>query len=369
MSAPGLAKDLAAVRAAALPVLRGTNARLVPTLRETVDLLSTKDIYLGRIVGYHLGFNDAAGNPEPGDAGGLGGTMCLAALAAKAAGATDREIVTAAAAIELAKDFTQLQDDIIDNDTVRRERPSAWASFGVPRTVLAADAAKAAAFELLAAHGAGGAAATAHLMAALDRCTFGQAQDISAETRPFTGSGAMTLEDFRGVARNKTCSILACTYSLGAVLAAAPPDLVTGLAGAGHSLGMAWQVLDDLLDLWGGPADALPYNDLRQGKKTFPLLAALGSGHPAAEELRTLLETGLTEGDLPRAATLIERAGGRDATEAEVRRRFTTAITTLGTLPIPAAALTDLTAVSSLIGTRGSNKTITVAFPSGEVRR
>jgi hypothetical protein len=107
------------------------------------------------------------------------------------------------------------------------------------------------------------------------------------------------------------------------------------------------------------------YNDLRQGKKTFPLIAALTSGTPAATEL--LPDTAIRTAPRrrpARAATLIDQASGRNAPPSrKVRRNFTAAVTTLTVSPLPEQALKNLMAVSSLIGIRGTNQTITVAFP------
>ncbi|MFI6213391.1 polyprenyl synthetase family protein [Nocardia brasiliensis] len=329
--------------------------------------LREREEFLGIVLGYHLGLNDAAGRPEPGDVGGLGGTMCLAFLAAQVANATPAQAVTTAAAMELAKDVTQLQDDILDEDRLRREKPSAWTVFGIARTLLAADAAKAAAFDLLDDGSAHAPAALRHLRQALDLCGVGQAQDIAAEHRPLLGPQAMWIADFRRIATNKTCSLLACTYSLGAVFAGAQQSLIDGLIDVGRSLGMALQVLDDVLDLWGPLQDnqRRPYSDLRQGKKTFPLLTALTADTQASSELLQLLaDTPLAENDLPRAAELIYKAGGRAASVTEVHRAYSAALTALEALALSSPASHDLVAVSSLIGLRGPNQTVSVSFPA-----
>jgi geranylgeranyl diphosphate synthase type I len=127
------------------------------------------------------------------------------------------------------------------------------------------------------------------------------------------------------MAGNKTAALISASAAIGAVLAGAPEPTVTALAAFGEHLGLAFQLVDDLLGIWGTPelTGKPVLADLRAGKKTLPVSAALHAGGPAAEELATLLADG---GDDParfaREAELIELAGGRDWTVAEARRQL-----------------------------------------------
>ncbi|MBB4680102.1 polyprenyl synthetase family protein [Crossiella cryophila] len=355
------------VRRAARPILDRTRQELAPALSEAVRELDGREPMLGRIIGYHLGLNDADGHPEAGDDGGIAGTMCLTALAARAVG-TDSALSTACAvAMELAKDYTQLQDDIIDDDPVRRGRASAWQVFGVGPTILAADATRALAMDLLAAQQPHGTAAMWHLQAALDRCTIGQAQDFATSARPWRGPKAVSLEEYRVIAGNKTSAILSCVLSLGAVANGCDADTVNRLRQAGRHLGMAWQPLDDILDLWCEQTEGdLPQgcNDLAQGKKTFPVIVALAAA-AHAEPLGALLAARPRTADQVRAAAdLIAAAGGRAAAEAEVRDHFQAAMTVLAGTSLEESTRADLITLACMIGIRGSNQTLTIAFPT-----
>ena len=114
---------------------------------------------------------------------------------------------------------------------------------------------------------------------------------------------------------------MACACSIGAVHLGAPPTLAMALAGFGAHVGLAFQLTDDLLGIWGAPeVTGKPVRaDLRARKKSLPVVAALSSGQPEAAELRALLTSPepLTEDDLVRAADLIVAAGGKDWAEAE----------------------------------------------------
>ena len=105
-----LARDLVG------PAMESAIARLTPDVRA--------------VAAYHLGFADAAGNPT-GNGSGKALRPALALLSARAAGAPPERGVTAAVAVELVHNFSLLHDDIMDNDTERRHRPTAWTVFGV----------------------------------------------------------------------------------------------------------------------------------------------------------------------------------------------------------------------------------------------
>ena len=100
------------------------------------------------VAAYHLGFADAAGNPTR-NGSGKALRPALALLSARAAGASPERGVPAAVAVELVHNFSLLHDDIMDNDTERRHRPTAWTVFGVGAAILAGDALLALAQDLL----------------------------------------------------------------------------------------------------------------------------------------------------------------------------------------------------------------------------
>jgi geranylgeranyl diphosphate synthase type I len=115
--------------------------------------------------------------------------------------------------------------------------------------------------------------------------------------------------------------------------------MVAALDRAGRHLGIAFQLVDDVLGIWGDPAvTGKPvHGDLRERKKTFPVLAALSA--PGDRHLAALLESGAEPAV---AAGLIEEAGGRAAALTEARRHIAAVETTLAGVPLAAGPVDDL---------------------------
>jgi geranylgeranyl diphosphate synthase type I len=127
------------------------------------------------------------------------------------------------------------------------------------------------------------------------------------------------------MAAGKTAALIAGACALGAISAGARPVQVTDLRAFGHHLGLAFQIVDDLLGIWGDsrttgkPAGA----DLRSRKKSLPVVAALASGTRAGDDLAVLYHRNgpLTDAELAQTARLIEEAGGREWAEREADRQ------------------------------------------------
>ncbi|WP_328492354.1 polyprenyl synthetase family protein [Streptomyces sp. NBC_00414] len=316
-----------------------------PALAEAVGRLHP---WVGEMAAYSFGWCEPGGAPVSAPAGGKGLRQALAVLGAEAAGAPESAGVTAAVAVELVHTFSLLHDDIMDGDPTRRGRPTVWKAYGTGPAVLAGDALFALAVERLAATpGTDIPSAVRHLSSALNDLVRGQADDLLFESRPWTGPEAVRPDEYRVMAEHKTGALLGCATALGAVLAGAPRETVAALDRAGRHLGVAFQVVDDLLGVWGDPAvTGKPVHaDLLRGKKTFPVLAALGS--PAARPLARLLNSAeaLDATAAGCAAALIEDAGGRGAALAEARRHIAVVDACLDSLPSASRATDDLRAL------------------------
>ncbi|MEU6812550.1 polyprenyl synthetase family protein [Streptomyces sp. NPDC046831] len=324
---------------AAADVLDRCRSLVRPALAEAVGRLHP---WVGEMASYALGWCEVGGAPVAAP-GGKGVRQALAVLGAEAAGAPGRAGVAAAVAVELVHTFSLLHDDIMDGDATRRRRPAVWKAYGTGPAVLAGDALFALAVETLAA-APGGAAGVRLLSAALADLVRGQADDLLFAARPYLGPDRVRPEAYRALAVHKTGSLLGCAAALGAVLGGAPAATADALDRAGRHLGVAFQIVDDVLGLWGDPAvTGKPVHaDLRERKKTFPVLAALDSPGPAARRLAALLESA---GDPAEAAALIEAAGGRTAALAEARRQVAAVRAALAAVPMAAPAAAELEAV------------------------
>ena len=313
-----------------------------PALAATVGRLSPE---VRTVAAYHLGLDGS---------GGAGKALrpALALLSARAAGAAPDRGVPAAVAVELVHNFSLLHDDIMDGDTERRHRPTAWTVFGVGAAILAGDALLALANELVLEDIApGGPWAARCLSTAVQRLITGQSEDLAFESR-----GDVTLPECIEMAGDKTAALMACACTIGAVHVGASPELAMGLAEFGGHVGLAFQLTDDLLGIWGAtevtgkPVMA----DLRARKKSLPVVAALTSGTPEAVELKALLarEDELSEDDLTRAADLIVAAGGKAWAEKEADDRLAAAAASLEGIGVPADVRAEFIAIAEFITAR-----------------
>ena len=295
-----------------------------PALAATVRRLSPD---VGEVAAYHLGLT---GKP-----GGAGKALrpALALLSARAAGEAAERGVAAAVAVELVHNFSLLHDDIMDGDTERRHRPTAWTVYGVGAAILAGDALLALAHDiLLEGSDTQGVWAARCLSAAVHRLIAGQGADLAFERR-----SDVTLAECLEMAGDKTAALMSCACSIGAIYLGAPAELAMGLAQFGSHLGLAFQLTDDLLGIWGSPEQTgKPIgSDLRARKKSLPVVAALTSGTAAGGRLGELLAqpAPLTEAEVALGAALVAEAGGRSWAETQAETALAAAGTCLANVP------------------------------------
>jgi geranylgeranyl diphosphate synthase type I len=278
---------------------------------------------LALVAGYQLGWCDADGVPASG--GGKAIRPTLAVLSAEAVGGSVDHALPAAAAVELVHNFSLLHDDVMDGDTERRHRPTGWAVFGQSQAILAGSAMLACAFELLAAGSQAGSGTLSCLLTATQRLIAGQSADISLEQ-----SDDPRIADCLEMEAGKTAALLACSASIGAIAAGAAEETVAALAAYGEELGMAFQLVDDVLGIVGDAAvtGKSSSSDVRSGKRSAPVVAALTAGRPESSELKQRMSAGLpaTEDDVVRITELVVAAGGVEWASEEAERRLAAAL-------------------------------------------
>jgi geranylgeranyl diphosphate synthase type I len=300
-----------------------------PALREAISGVHPD---MARMALYHKGWVDARGRPVAGRAHGKGVRPALAIWSARAAGADPTTGLAAAVAVELVHDFSLLHDDIIDDDDVRRGRTAAWRVYGVGPAILLGDTLHALALNVLAEAAPNDVRAPARLARGiLDLCR-GQAADLEFECR-----NRVTVPEYLAMVEHKTGALMRCATTLGAILSGADDAMVAELDRLGGHLGVLFQVVDDLLGVFGDPAvTGKPVgSDLARRKKSLPILAALNSTSPAGRELADLLRSDLTERELSHAAVLVERTGGRARAERECAEQHRQARLALARLRLP----------------------------------
>lgn len=323
-----------------------------PALQTAVHRLHP---WLQRMAGFSFGWCDLDGTPKAGTGmSGKGVRQALAVLSAEAAGSSATTALPGAVAVELVHAYSLIHDDIMDGDETRRHRVTLWKAYGTGPALLTGDALFALAVETVAGTRSEHAmAAMSHLAITLTDLACGQAEDIEFETRPWVGAEAVSVDEYRAMADRKTGSLLSCAAAMGAVLAGASPPVVRALALAARRLGQVFQAVDDLLGVWGDPSiTGKPvFNDLRRGKKTLPVLAAIGSDTSPGQQLGELLSSpnGIDEHLLPLAANLIEQAGGRCLTRQESQRNLNCALQILADAPIADSATAELAIVARFL--------------------
>jgi geranylgeranyl diphosphate synthase type I len=326
-------------RVHAVPAIQDAVARLDPTSRLAAS--------------YHFGWCDADGHPIPAGGGGKAVRPALALLSAEAVRAPAKVALPGAVAVELIHNFSLIHDDLLDNDLERRHRPTVWAIWGPATAILTGDALLALAHEVLLESDSPHAARAAWLVASVTReLTRGQILDIAFEKRP-----SVTLAECLDMASGKTGSLLSASSAIGAVLAGAPGETVDALGTFGSQFGLAFQLVDDVLGIWGDPAvTGKPvHSDLRSRKKSLPVTYAVT--HPTyGDELRSWLAA-TEEPDtaaVVRIADMLAEAGARDWALAEAKRRMAQAEDALSSVDLDPGARDDMLALAQFVVDRDS---------------
>jgi geranylgeranyl diphosphate synthase type I len=205
-----------------------------------------------------------------------------------AAGGDWQSALPAAAAVELLHNFSLIHDDIQDNSPYRRGRLAVWKLWGIPQAINAGDAmftlAHMALNPLQESHPPGVVLKAHELLEnACLALTQGQYLDISYEAR-----SDLTLEAYWPMVGGKTAALLATCTELGALTAQVSPDTQESYRELGRYLGLAFQVQDDLLGIWGDAAvtGKSSESDLVAGKNSLPVLFGLSQNGPFAARWR-----------------------------------------------------------------------------------
>lgn len=305
---------------------------------------SLRDLY--GMLRYHMGWQDREFQPIAGPqptGKRIRPVLCL--LCCEACGGDWEQALPAAAAVELVHNFSLIHDDIEDGDSTRRGRPTVWSVWGVPQALNAGDTlftlAHLALFRLTD-RGASTETVLAALRILLTAClriTEGQFLDLR-----FEGEDGVSVEEYLFMIARKTAELLSAACELGALVAGASADVRGRLRTFGHHAGIAFQIQDDILGIWGDPAvTGKPVgSDLRRGKKTFPVLYALNR-EPGLRHL--LANAACSLDNLQAAMALVNHSGAQEAARERVLKEADRALQALGEagLSAPAAdALADL---------------------------
>ncbi len=308
---------------------------MLTTMREVVPALSVHPTFYGQIH-YHLGWADAHYRPADTPSGKrIRPAFCLMSCEVFAGKYTHARY--AAVAVELLHEFSLVHDDIEDGDRTRRHRPTLWTIVGTPQAINAGDALFAwAQLALLKSTEQGIPAETVlHAQRRLNETALalceGQHLDMDFERR-----ARVTPDEYVDMSRGKTAALLGFAGEVGALFGGASLEESRKVYDLGEAMGLAFQMRDDLLGIWGDtevtgkPVGA----DIRAKKKSLPVTYALSQ--PDTEELRRLYQGKFEEeASIVRARDLITATGARDYTADLAAGYESRALALLETLDAP----------------------------------
>lgn len=249
-------------------------------------------------------------------------------LSARACGESSGRQHSLAAIIEFMHTATLLHDDVVDTSDMRRGRSTANALWGNAPSVLVGDFLYSRSFEMMVALGHMGVMQT--LSRATNVIAEGEVLQLS-KVRDASTDEATYME----VIRSKTAMLFEASSHSAALLAAADEAVVEALCVYGDALGVAFQLVDDLLD-YRGDAQAMGKNvgdDLAEGKPTLPLIYTMREGNAKQAQLvRSAIQKGGTD-QIAAVQAAVRDSGGLDYTEALAREFSARAVSALAVLP------------------------------------
>lgn len=324
--------------------LEETRSLIAPAMRKAVDRL---DPQMRQVVAYHLGWIDPQGQPVR-DEGGKAVRPTLALAGARAVGADASLAVPGAVAVELVHNFSLVHDDIMDRDRTRRHRPTVWAVWDEATAILAGDAMASLAREIVLEDTSPGAPAAALMLERATRTLIhGQVQDMQFESR-----SRVPLYECEEMSDRKTSALLAASCVIGAMMSGAPQEETTPLRDFGRHVGLAFQLIDDVLGIWGDPqvTGKSNHSDLRAKKKSLPMAWALAQPGDAARDLAGWLDSGGTsDEDVAAVAAQLDSLGARTWAQQRAAELVARAKRSLREGPLRADAVRELDELADFI--------------------
>jgi geranylgeranyl diphosphate synthase type I len=330
----------------------GVQSQIIEAMRAAFPSQQTGVERYYAMMQYHLGWLDEQLQPSQADSGKLL-RPALVLLANRALGGCDEQALPLAAGIQLLHDFSLIHDDIEDNSPTRRGRPAVWKLWGVAHGINAGDGMFALAHR--AVHGLSDVGVPPQRVlsilrefeATILRICEGQYLDLTAE-----GRMDVPQAQYLRMIKGKTAVLMAAATGLGARVASDDEAQIAALWEFGEALGLAFQMQDDMLDIWGDPATTgKPFAaDLLQRKMSLPAIHALAHASLADRQRFEALyqqESRLSNADLDVLLAVLERTGSRAYVEHLVQDEHIRARAALQRVkPVDQGALDDLWALA-----------------------
>jgi geranylgeranyl diphosphate synthase type I len=302
-------------------------ARIDGWIRPYVEQADSPAARFYQMMAYHHGWVDASGAVlSPPARTGKRARPVLAILTCEAFGGTEDDAHGPAVALELIHNFSLVHDDIQDVSDRRHNRDTVWKLWGAAQGINVGDALYALAQVALAEQAANHPRIGAGILRLNQTCVRlceGQYLDLALES-----AADATFEQYQQMIARKTAALIECAAALGAWAAGATDAEIEAAGRFGFELGIAFQLQDDLLGVWGDPkvTGKPARDDVRSRKKALPMMLALDLAEDGArEEILAMLGTpeAPDEEAVERVVTLMEQIGVREQAAEMVQDAFT----------------------------------------------
>jgi len=280
---------------------------------ELKEIINRTPPSLRNILRFHMGWENEKGCARQGKPGKFIRSI-LHLLSCRAVGGDTAQVLPSAAALELVHNLSLIHDDIQDRSHERHGRPTVWKLWGKSQAINIGDFMLALASLALLKLKDNGVPSeeiiySFHLLteACKELCE-GQYLDIEFENRV-----DITVEDYLNMIRKKTAALIAASTSMGAYLGKGG-EKAQYFHQFGEALGMAYQIRDDILGIWGirESTGKSIEGDLRQRKKTLPVVYALRESKNKAKLKRLFSQRHIGVGDIPIVVEILDQSGARD---------------------------------------------------------
>lgn len=331
-------------------VFRRYRPHIVSGLRQS---LASNHLHVYQMLRYSMGWSDANGRPAAATVGkAVRPTLCL--FACEATGGTVGSALPAAVSLELIHHFSLIHDDIQDRDEMRHHRPTLWAVWGEPKALVGGNTLRVIADTFMWRMAEEGVApdkalaVVGLLTEAYLEMIEGQYLDLSFEGRPDIG-----LHAYLDMISRKSGALIRCALNLGALIGSHDAATVRAFRECGRSLGLLFQIRDDVLGIWGDEeATGKPVGaDIMRKKNTLPVVYAMSRAQGRDRDLLLSIYRGQTVGDDEVSSVLevMERVRAREYAQSLASEYREKALEPLSSVELAPEARRDMEEIAEFL--------------------